>query len=172
MSYDIQILNAAWTQATLPVSRGGLGLRPAIEVSLSAYLSSVEATGNIVQSLLPDGARNFQNKHYDIALYKWKLLSGMENPPQNSIFQSEWDRPVAESTLNFLLQTAPSEAERARLLSVSAESASDWLHAIPIPSLGLQLDPMSLKIACGLHLGSPLCHQHKCICGVMVQGVP
>merc|ERR1711884_520190 len=93
----------------------------------------------------------------------------MENPPQNPIFQSDWDRPVAESTFNFLLQTAPSEAERARLLSISAESASDWLHAIPIPSLGLQLDPMSLKIACGLHLGSPLCHQHKCICSVVVE---
>ena len=32
---------AAWNQATLPVAKGGLGLKPALEVALSGYLSSV-----------------------------------------------------------------------------------------------------------------------------------
>lgn len=73
-----------------------------------------------------------------------------------------------ENRFSVLLQSATSEAERARLLSITAESSSDWLHALPIPSLGLHLDPMSLKIACGLHLGSPLCNTHQCICGAMV----
>ena len=54
-------------------------------------------------------------------------------------------------------------------MAVSSPSSSDWLDAIPIPSLGLKLDPMSLKIACGLRLGSTLCHPHKCICGVVVE---
>ena len=36
-------------------------------------------------------------------------------------------------------------------------------------SLGLHMDPLSLKIACGLHLGSRLCHPHQCICGVEVE---
>ena len=43
------------------------------------------------------------------------------------------------------------------------------LHAIPIPSLGLHLDPMNLHIACGLRLGSTLCHPHECNCGEMVE---
>ena len=30
------------------------------------------------------------------------------------------------------------------------------------------MDPLSLKIACGLHVGSTLCHPHQCICGVSV----
>ena len=59
--------------------------------------------------------------------------------------------------------------EKARFLAVSSSSSSDWLHAMPIPSLGLKLDPMSLKKACGLHLGSTLCHPHKCICSVVVE---
>ena len=59
--------------------------------------------------------------------------------------------------------------DRARLLAVSSESASDWLHALPIPSLGLHLDPTALKNACGLRLGSNLCQPHQCICGVMVE---
>ena len=69
----------------------------------------------------------------------------------------------------FTLHSATTEAERARLLSVSSEGASDWLHAIPIPSLSLHLDTMSLHIACGLHLGATLCHPHECNCGEMVE---
>ena len=91
------------------------------------------------------------------------------DPPQNPIFQSEWDKPLYEVRFDRLLLSAPSEAERARLLSVSSESASDWLHAIPIPSLGLHLDPMSIHIACGLRLGATLCHPHECKCGEIVE---
>ena len=66
-------------------------------------------------------------------------------------------------------QQLSSEAEKARLLAVSSPSSSDWLHAVPVSSLGLNLDPMSLKIACGLRLGSTICHPHECICGGHVE---
>ena len=42
-----------------------------------------------------------------------------------------------EASFDLLLHSVTSEAERARLLSVSMESASNWLHTIPIPSLSL-----------------------------------
>ena len=35
--------------------------------------------------------------------------------------------------------------------------ASHCLNAIPMPSLGLKLDTISLRIACVLRMGSPLC---------------
>ena len=54
-------------------------------------------------------------------------------------------------------------------MAVLSQFASVWLNAVPIPALGLKLDPMSLKVASGLRLGSPLCHPHKCICGEMVE---
>ena len=93
----------------------------------------------------------------------------MVNLPQNPIFQSEWDKPLYKVRFDRLLHLVPSEAERARLLSVSSESASDWLQAIPIPSLGLHLDPMSVHIACGLRLGATLCQPHECKCGEIVE---
>ena len=88
---------------------------------------------------------------------------------QNPIFQSELDKPLYKARFDLLLHSFTSEAERARLLSVSSESTTDWLHAILNPSLGLHLDPMQVHIACGLRLGATLCHPHECNCGEMVE---
>jgi hypothetical protein len=133
------------------------------------YLSSVRASLGIIQSLLPNNLRGQKCNYYESALNGWKLSSGSVALPQNPIFQSEWDKPLYEARFDPLLQSVTSEAERARLLSVSSESASDWLHAIPIPSLCLHLDPMQVHIACGLRLGATLCHPHECLCGEMVK---
>jgi hypothetical protein len=166
---NIQLPEEAWSQATLPVAKGGLGLRPATEVALAGYLSSVHASSGIVQSLLPDNLRGQKCNHYESALSEWKSSSGSVVLPQNPIFQSEWDKPLYEARFDLLLNSVTTEAERARLLSVSSENSSDWLYAIPIPSLGLHLDPMQVHIACGLRLGATLCHPHECHCGEMVE---
>ena len=49
---NIQLSDLAWNQASLPISKGGLGLRPAMNVSLSGYLSSVSSTEKLVKDLL------------------------------------------------------------------------------------------------------------------------
>ena len=85
-------------------------------------------------------------------------LSGLESLPQNKVFQSEWDKDLYEQKYEILLNNTFEDSEKARILSVSSDCASDWLYAVPIPSLGLYLDPMTLKIACALCLGSTICH--------------
>ena len=37
---NIQLTDSSWNQASLPIARGGLGLRPALEVALAGFLSS------------------------------------------------------------------------------------------------------------------------------------
>ena len=138
-----------------------------MKVALAGYISSVEASLKISQSILPENIRHNHNQYYDAVLSEWKLCSGTDNFPENKWFQSERVKPRYENRFGKLFQSS-SDIENARLLSISAESSSVWLEAIPIPSLGLHLDPMSLKIACGLYLGTTLCHPHQCICGVMV----
>ena len=54
---NIQLPEKAWSQATLPVAKSRLGLRPATEVALAGYLSSAHSSSGIVQSLLPDSLR-------------------------------------------------------------------------------------------------------------------
>ena len=116
----------------------------------------------ISQSLLPENLRNSQNPYLNSALTEWYLHSGTNQLPSNRSFQSEWDKPMFEYKFSSMLQSTTSKSDIARFCSVSAESSLVWLDAIPIPSLGLHLDPMTFKIACGLHLGSPLCHPHHC----------
>ena len=79
--------------------------------------------------------------------------------------QSAWDTPISKTKLNDLLNNAGGKEDQARLKAVSSEHASDWLNAIPIPSLGLKLSNIQVKIACALRLGSNMCHPHSCICG-------
>merc|ERR1712020_54115 len=166
---NISLPDMAYNQATLPISKGGLGLRLATEIALSGFLSSVCATKSKARNLLPMNVTNATNVFWDQAFVKWKQLSSQITAPENPIYQSEWDKVVYEYNFEKLISIAPTMEEKARLLAVSSESSSDWLHAIPVPSLGLKLDPMTLKISCGLRLGSTLCHQYQCICGVMVE---
>ena len=71
-------------------------------------------------------------------------------------------------SLSHLIAGASNESELARIKAVSAPHSSDWVNAIPVSNLGLKLDNTSLRIVCGLRLGSPLCHQHTCTCGTNV----
>ena len=105
---NIQLPEEAWSQATLPVAKGGLGLRPATEIALAGYLSSVHASSGIVQSLLPDSLKGQKCIHYESALREWKLSSGSGDLPQNPIFQSEWDKPLYEARFDLLLNSVTS----------------------------------------------------------------
>ena len=66
------------------------------------------------------------------------------------------------------LQATPKQTahvEKARLMEVASEEASSWLQAIPMAPIGLKLDNSATRIACGLRLGTSLCHPHTCQCG-------
>ena len=50
---NINMVNSTWTQATLPTSKGGLGVRRASDLALPAFLASCYGTHDLVSSLLP-----------------------------------------------------------------------------------------------------------------------
>ena len=171
---NIKLTETSWNQASLPISKGGLGLRPAMEVALAGFLSNLCASDKLIKGLLPQNSSlqmMQSNKAFDSAVLKWKELSGLTSLPMNKIFQSEWNRGLYEFRYKNLLLQIQDETETARILSVSSQSSSDWLYSVPIPSLGLHLHPMTLKIACGLRLGSVICHPYKRVCGKMMHSL-
>ena len=158
-----------WDQCTLPVKNGGLGIRSAEEVSLPAYLSSVQGSLGTTHSLLPSRLIEVKNEYYENACEEWFLKSGKEILPENPIYQSSWDRPICEKKLEGLIENADSDVDKARLKAISSEGASNYLNALPLPSLGLKLSDAELPIVIALRLGATLCQPHQCICGKDVE---
>ena len=60
------------------------------------------------------------------------------------------------------------EVARAHLLTAATKESGTWLHTVPVPSLGFQLDPESLRVVVALRVGATVCECHKCQCGRMM----
>ena len=59
----ISLSEDAWCQASLPVSNGAIGVRSACQVALPAFLSSVEASHQLIQDLLPVRLRQISGRN-------------------------------------------------------------------------------------------------------------
>ena len=129
----------AWLQATLPIRMGGLGIRRAVQLAPSAYLASAAATHDLVQDILPGHLRSLPSPYVDQALPCWQ--QGHHTNPLDgdaAKIQRSWDFPRVTACADSLLDNAPDDSTRARLLAVSApESGLGSMHgsALGKPSL-------------------------------------
>ena len=57
--------DSSWCQASLPVAKGGLGLRPASEVALAGFLSSFKASEVLVNAILPSHIQYTTSFHFE-----------------------------------------------------------------------------------------------------------
>ena len=163
---NIELDGAARVQALLPVRWGGLGLRSAMQLAPSAFLSSLATAETLVLAMLPPAFQTTPDPLYDSALDCWRSLGGTTPPAaQLAGRQKCWDDPICSSQYDALVSAAPEPAGRARLLAVKAEGSGAWLQALPSSSLGLRLGDEELRIAVGLRLGAPLVRPHTCCCG-------
>ena len=167
---NITLDGDTWAQCTLPVSRGGLGIRLASDLALPAFLSSAHGASSAMQTLLPDQIKEEDYMLQEEATTLWK--EGQNNndvvQPLTPSVQASCNSPLVDMKYNQLLESCEEQVDRARLLAVASPNASDWLQAVPIASLGLKLDDASIRIAVGLRLGTALSHPHKCQCGAEV----
>ena len=62
---NVSISDEAWNQATLPVAKGGIGVRRATQIALPAFLSSVVGSQSLVIELLPARLHFIQNLRID-----------------------------------------------------------------------------------------------------------
>ena len=159
----IATMDKLWMQASLPVRYGGLGLRSVVQLAPSAFLSSVNATYDLVDRLLPLGVRPVPYVEMEAALTAWSR--GHSQAPLSapaSFSQKAWDTPVVKAVVDHLLESSSDERSRARLLSSTCKESGAWLNALPLSQCGLRMDNETVRLAVGLRLGAPLCYPHQC----------
>ena len=155
----------SWTQATLPVGLGGLGLRRAADVALPAYLSSMAAASHLTLSILTPF--NVAELGVADALEEWRSRVDPSTVPPSDLSahrQRDWDTPMSAFMKDDLLSRSD-QRSRARLLAAAAPRSGCWVEAIPSPTVGTQLDPETLRVALSLRIGARICEPHKCRCG-------
>ena len=159
---NTDMTDAVWRQATLPVSKGGLGIRRTEELALPAFLASVHSVRHLISSIAPNADLD------DVLLdpmIAWRHETELELPILEwRHSQKQWDTPMVERIYKEIL-TGAKPTDKARLLAVAPKESGAWLQALPSPSVGNLLDDDTLRISVALRLGALICHPHQCRCG-------
>ena len=161
---NIRLYVSAWTQASLPIWCGGLGVRSATQLAPSAYLASAVGSVNLVRQIVPPRLQDAPCPEVSTALNSWR--QGHTEPPPvapTSCHQKAWDSPRVTAAAVALLEAAQDEATRARFLATVCSPPPS------ISALGLRMDDNVVRVAVGLCLGVTLCQPHQCHqCGTEV----
>ena len=156
LNISFQNNELAWTQATLVVGSGGLGIRSAVQLAPSAFIASAAASLDLAQQILPHRFHHLLRFNLDKAILRWESIFEQQGPlPQLMHTQKSWDALSSLNILNSLIKNAPDDLSRARISAASAKETGAWLRALPISNLGLRMDDETVRIAAGLRLGTP-----------------
>ena len=160
---NVEIADLAWAQASLPLRHGGLGIRSVQSLALPCYLASLCAAAPLVAAINPPSAADLTQCAFEPALKEFKKAIGSSDIPEGSAAQAQrsWDDLLCKAAVERLLEEA-NQVDRARLLAASLPHTGAWLQAIPVASLGLHLDPETVRVAVALRLGAPICEPHDC----------
>ena len=166
---NIELSDQAWTQASLPLRYGGLGVRKVTHLALPCYLSSLNSSLDLVRTIctgiqsttepecLAEAVACFRSR-----VPEYEVPSGDASKRQRA-----WDDTSAGSHFAELLGSA-NQVHRARLLAAKQPHSGAWLNVAPLPALGLHLDDESVRVATALRVGAPVCEPHACRCGQRV----
>ena len=144
-----------WSQACLPVSLGGVGLRSVSHHSAAAYAVSVAHSSRLSSEMI--APRIYQPK-IERAL---DILNGVLNDPLTlDEIKDMPQRRVSHQVDLFLQSTlfasASQPREKARFGSVSLPHSGDWLNAVPSKVLNLHMRPLEFRVAIKYRLGLPI----------------
>ena len=114
---------------------GGLGIRRAVQIVLSAYLGSVTSSTDLMCVISPAYIPSIFTCMSPLLMLLWP--SGqrtMLDPPQGSTSckQKVWDDLLTAASVSSLLESAQDDGDCARLLACIAKESGAWLQALPI----------------------------------------
>lgn len=162
---NVEMNTHQWIQSTLPVNYNGLGIRSLLEISLPAYLASVNGVKDIVSTLI-----NIRDYESDIpfvteALVSWGNIN-IGNLPENRKSQFLWDQINIKRMVSEL--EFPNQIEQFRFELLRNKISGAWLNVVPSPNIGTFLNNDVIRTCIGLRLGTKICHPFECVCGTLV----
>jgi len=168
---NITLTDHLWTQATLPVSRGGLGFRRVPQLALPAFLASAAGTLDLQNAIMRS---DFSLPYEPLETFKLHWIKETDASLPEAQFlakQCHWDKPLIEKDVSLVRDTMLDATEKSRWEAVSAPRAGAWLMALPIAACGLRLDDETVRVAVGLRLDAFKCELHHCPCGQIVSAL-
>ena len=159
----------AWLKASLPSSRGGLGIRRASLHAHGSYISSLDQSRSLIARILRRDPR--PSPHLPVALSalsevaarpEWSSLEEVDVP----LRQRPLSHCVDDATYDRLLTSAPDIRSRALAVSTALPHAGDWLNVTPSPTLGLHLQDREFRLCLDYWLGLSMTKEGPCpVCG-------
>ena len=168
---NVNLDDRSWTQATLPTRHGGLSVRSVESLALPCYIASLTASTPLIASIIPQIVMSGAPSALKPAIDCFRTSTGVQELPDPSLSgqQRTWDDAASVACRDQLLGDL-NQVHRARFLASCQPHTAAWLQALPVASLGLLLDPETVRIAVALRLGAPVCEPHVCrLCGRQVK---
>ena len=110
-----------WLQASLPVRNGGLGLKIAMKLELSAFLASAASMCSLQDAILPQCFRALEDISQTHSMAIWKSLSLAEAPASRlQHVQKVWDASKIQAEI---LSRASDVNDKSRLLAAATPNA-------------------------------------------------
>ena len=115
---NIDFSDESWTQASLPVRSGGLGIRKASDISLPCFISSALLASSLVDAILSSVPNLAPFKvSTEMELWKTKGQGRIEHEGESGFRQRAWDTPYIEFV-----------KKNCSRLQISSPEYGYWLH--------------------------------------------
>ena len=110
---NVDLNDSQWTQATLPVHMGGLGVRSACMLAPSAFLASAAAICSLQEAILLQPLCRTDDHAVSYTFSIWKTQTSNAEPRDDmKHIQRAWNNLVMTSTFTNLLSTCTIPVEK------------------------------------------------------------
>ena len=135
---NIRLEADSWTQATLPVSQGGLGIRLASDLALPAFVASARGSSLGAEALLPAEVAEAGYQHLAVAKERWDHFFGIT--PYNSSLQNPCNQKTNQCRFyGTLVYSRPNMMTFWRNKLFQWREQGYWPWQVSTPPIGLML---------------------------------
>ena len=96
---NVNFNESSYTQAILPVSKGGIGIASASQIALPAFSASATGAKCALSCILPE---DYVDASFEKALNLWLTKANLSEAPSDFI-QKHWTSPLSDTTFDQLI---------------------------------------------------------------------